>query len=187
MTTLLAADHELVVADLLARLDLAAKVRLVQGQTTWRTFGAPDAGMRQIVMSDGPVGVRGESWDERNVGVNLPCPTALAATWDEDLVTLLGELLAGECRLKQVDMVLAPDVSDGSGGAEVAARPHQGGEHAAEQCGHVTPNTRMGSGSTGDAPDPLREATGWSSLGTSAPVRGRVAGSGHGGIFPLLL
>lgn len=104
-------DLDAVVADRLARLDLATKVRLLQGETNWRTFAAPAAGLRQVVTSDGPVGVRGEAWDERNIGVNLPSPTALAATWDEDLLEDLGRLLAGECRRKQVDVLLAPTVN----------------------------------------------------------------------------
>ncbi|WP_233153630.1 beta-glucosidase [Kineosporia sp. R_H_3] len=99
------------VEERLARLDLATKVRLLQGETNWRVFAAPDAGLRQVVTSDGPVGVRGEAWDERDIGLNLPSPTALAATWDEDLVERLGLLLAGESRRKGVDVLLAPTVN----------------------------------------------------------------------------
>ncbi|MBI4940466.1 MAG: glycoside hydrolase family 3 protein, partial [Actinobacteria bacterium] len=105
------AGLDAVVDERLARLDLATKVRLLQGETNWRVFGAPDAGLRQVVTSDGPVGVRGEAWDERDVGLNLPSPTALAATWDEDLVERLGLLLAGESRRKGVDVLLAPTVN----------------------------------------------------------------------------
>ncbi len=105
------ADLDTVVEERLGRLDLATKVRLVQGETNWRLFAAPAAGLRQVVTSDGPVGVRGEAWDERNLGANLPSPTALAATWDEDLVERLGALLAGESRRKGVDVLLAPTVN----------------------------------------------------------------------------
>ena len=59
--------------------------------------------------SDGPAGVRGERWDERDPSANVPSPTALAATWDEARVERLGRLLAAECRRKGVDVLLAPD------------------------------------------------------------------------------
>ena len=65
-------------------------------------------GLRRLVLSDGPAGVRGERWDERDPSANVPSPTALAATWDEELVEELGGLLASEARRKGVDVVLAP-------------------------------------------------------------------------------
>ena len=64
-----------------------------------------------MVLSDGPAGVRGESWDERLTSANLPSPTALAAGWDEALVERLGVLLAAEARRKDVDVLLAPGVN----------------------------------------------------------------------------
>ena len=62
-------------------------------------------------MSDGPAGVRGERWDEREPSANVPSPTALAATWDEARIERLGRLLAFECRRKGVDILLAPTVN----------------------------------------------------------------------------
>jgi beta-glucosidase len=64
-----------------------------------------------MVLSDGPAGVRGESWDERLTSANLPSPTCLAASWDEGLVERLGALLAAEARRKDVDVLLAPGVN----------------------------------------------------------------------------
>jgi beta-glucosidase len=64
-----------------------------------------------VVLSDGPAGVRGESWDERLTSANLPSPTALAATWDEPLIERLGALLASEAQRKGVDVLLAPGVN----------------------------------------------------------------------------
>ena len=61
--------------------------------------------------SDGPAGVRGRLWDERDPSANVPSPTALAATWDEARVERLGRLLAFEARRKGVDVLLAPTVN----------------------------------------------------------------------------
>ncbi|MEA2288550.1 MAG: beta-glucosidase [Solirubrobacteraceae bacterium] len=97
--------------DALGRLDLERKVRLLTGSGFWRTHPEPAIGLRAMVLSDGPAGVRGESWDERRPSANLPSPTALAATWDEPLVERLGALLAAEARRKDVDVLLAPGVN----------------------------------------------------------------------------
>lgn len=96
---------------LLEKLDLGQKVRLLTGATTWRTHGEPAVGLRPLTFSDGPAGVRGEAWDERETSLVLPSPTALAAAWDERLVTELGALLAAEARGKGVDVLLAPTLN----------------------------------------------------------------------------
>ena len=97
--------------DVVGKLDLEQKVRLLTGATAWRTHALPDIGLRSIVVSDGPIGVRGQGWDERSSSLTLPSPTALAASWDEDLVERLGVLLAGEARRKGVDVLLAPTIN----------------------------------------------------------------------------
>ncbi|ACZ86645.1 beta-hexosaminidase [Streptosporangium roseum] len=102
-------DEEL--GRMVEKLDLEQKVRLLTGATVWRTHAEPDIGLRAVVTSDGPVGVRGEGWDERSTSLALPSPTAVAATWDEDLVRRLGALLAAEARRKGVDVLLAPTLN----------------------------------------------------------------------------
>lgn len=99
------------IGHLLEKLDLGQKVRLLTGATTWRTHPEPAVGLRPLTLSDGPAGVRGESWDERESSLVLPSPTALAATWDEELITELGALLAAEARRKGVDVLLAPTLN----------------------------------------------------------------------------
>jgi beta-glucosidase len=95
----------------LARLSLERKVQLLTGADFWALYDEPAIGLRRLVMSDGPAGVRGERWDEREPSANVPSPTALAATWDEERVERLGDLLAAECRRKGVDVLLAPTVN----------------------------------------------------------------------------
>ncbi len=96
---------------LLEKLTQAAKVRLLTGATVWRTHAEPAVQLRELVLSDGPAGVRGQTWDERGTSVLLPSASALAATWDEELVESLGGLLAAEARRKGVDVVLAPNLN----------------------------------------------------------------------------
>ncbi|SCE53150.1 beta-glucosidase [Streptomyces sp. DvalAA-14] len=55
--------------------------------------------------------MRGERWDERDTSLALPSPTALAASWDAELVAELGGLLAAEARRKGVGVLLAPTLN----------------------------------------------------------------------------
>ncbi|GAA3141965.1 glycoside hydrolase family 3 C-terminal domain-containing protein [Streptomyces rameus] len=96
---------------LLDKLTVRTKVRLLTGATTWRTAAERDLELGELVLSDGPAGVRGEGWDERRTSVLLPSASALAATWDEQLIEELGGLLASEARHKGVDVVLAPNLN----------------------------------------------------------------------------
>ncbi|MFQ6143221.1 beta-glucosidase family protein [Streptomyces seoulensis] len=96
---------------LIDKLSPERKTRLLTGATTWRTAAEPDIGLRQLVLSDGPAGVRGESWDERRTSALLPSASALGALWDEELLERLGGLLAGEAVRKGVDVVLAPTLN----------------------------------------------------------------------------
>jgi beta-glucosidase len=94
-----------------AALSLEQKVRLLTGNTFWALYAESDVGLRPVVTSDGPAGVRGIVWDERSTSVNTPSPTSLAAGWDVRRVERMGRLLAAECRRKGVDVLLAPTVN----------------------------------------------------------------------------
>jgi beta-glucosidase len=102
---------EAILRERLASLSLEQKVRLLTGADFWSLHPEPASGLRRLVLSDGPAGVRGELWDERDPSANVPSPTALAASWNEVLVERLGRLLAGEARRKGVDVLLAPTVN----------------------------------------------------------------------------
>ena len=92
-------------------LDLEQKVRLLTGADFWSTHAEPSIGLRSMVFSDGPSGVRGTRWDEREPSLNLPSATALAATWDRDLAHHYGAALAAEARRKGVHVVLGPTIN----------------------------------------------------------------------------
>ena len=96
---------------LLAALSLDDKVRLLTGADNWRTCPLPAIGLRAMVVSDGPAGVRGITMDERNPAASLPCPSALGATWDPALVQALAAALGTEARSKGVDVLLAPTIN----------------------------------------------------------------------------
>ncbi|HCA86962.1 MAG TPA: glycosyl hydrolase, partial [Streptomyces sp.] len=95
----------------LSRLHLDDKARLLGGRDMWSLPALPAIGLRPLVMSDGPVGVRGVRWTAADPSVALPSPTALAAAWDPELARRAGHLLAREARRKGVHVLLAPTVN----------------------------------------------------------------------------
>jgi beta-glucosidase len=96
---------------LVARLTLEQKVRLLTGADAWTLHGESAVGLRPMILSDGPAGVRGTRFDPSNPSTSLPCPVALAATWDEDLVEAIATALGREARSKGVDVLLAPTMN----------------------------------------------------------------------------
>ncbi|WP_455355677.1 beta-glucosidase [Streptomyces sp. SYSU K217416] len=106
-----AAPYETAVETALRKLDLDAKSRLLAGQDMWSLPAFPEIGLRSLVMSDGPIGVRGVRWTADDPSVALPSPTALAATWDPALARRAGRLLAQEARRKGVHVLLAPTIN----------------------------------------------------------------------------
>jgi beta-glucosidase len=96
---------------LVARLSLEEKVRLLTGADGWVLHGASSIGLRPMVLSDGPAGVRGTRFDPADPSSSLPAPVALAATWDEGLVQALTFALGREARAKGVDVILGPTIN----------------------------------------------------------------------------
>lgn len=95
----------------LARLSLEEKVHLLTGDGFWTLRPLPRIGLRRIVMSDGPSGVRGTRWDERDTSLLFPNPSALAATWDPALAERIGRLNGAQAREKGVHVQLAPTLN----------------------------------------------------------------------------
>lgn len=93
------------------KLSLEEKVKVLTGEDFWTTWALPSINLRKMVVSDGPSGVRGELWDERSPSLSLPSATAMASTWDRDVMNRVGEVMAFEARRKSVDVVLGPTIN----------------------------------------------------------------------------
>ena len=95
---------------LIAVLSLEERIALLTGATTWTLSELPTIGLRSVILSDGPIGVRGVD-EDTTTSAQLPSPSGMAATWDESLLDELGSLMALEAHRKGVDVVLAPVVN----------------------------------------------------------------------------
>ena len=96
---------------LISKLTLEEKATLVSGEDFWSTIALPSIGLRKMVVSDGPSGVRGELWDERSPSLSLPSASSVASTWNVETLGLIGQLMAFEARRKGVDVVLGPTIN----------------------------------------------------------------------------
>lgn len=97
--------------DLLAELHLEQKVLILTGRNFWTTWPVDGIGLRSLVLSDGPSGVRGRRWDERDPSLNLPSASCLSSSWDPEMARRYGNVVALEARRKGVDVVLGPTVN----------------------------------------------------------------------------
>ncbi|GAA2820732.1 glycoside hydrolase family 3 protein [Saccharopolyspora taberi] len=96
---------------LLGRLTTAQKARLLTGADFWTLHPVPEIGLRSLVLSDGPNGVRGPAWDERDTSLLVPVASAVAATFDVSVARTVGEIFGDEARRRGVHVVLAPTVN----------------------------------------------------------------------------
>ena len=95
------------VADLFARLTPQEKAALVHGSSGMGYGHIPRIGLPEILMTDGPQGVRRDS----GTATAMPCGLALAATWNPALVEQGGTVLGEECRALNFRVFLAPGVN----------------------------------------------------------------------------
>src|SRR5215217_787588 len=104
------------IQSLISQMTLEEKAALCTGASAWTTTSVKHLGLSELIMSDGPHGVRRVP-DVNSMGMkSLPAtcfPTAscTASTWDVDLVKQVGIALAEECIALNVDVLLGPGVN----------------------------------------------------------------------------
>lgn len=92
-------------------LDIEDQISLLAGQDAWTIKPLPEVGLGSIKMSDGPNGVRGVDFVGGAPSLLFPSGTALASTWDPDLVQQIGKALGQEAHSKGAHVHLAPTVN----------------------------------------------------------------------------
>ncbi len=91
-------------------LTLAEQAALTAGVDFWHTASVERLGIGPLRVTDGPAGARGHRWSVGS-SASLPCGSALAATWNRDLVRRVGRVLADETRAKGAGVLLGPTVN----------------------------------------------------------------------------
>ncbi len=103
------------VSAVLARLSWRQKAALTVGQGFWRVRADRAAGVRGLVLADGPHGLRlqpahcdGATPPQATC---FPTSSVVAATWDVEQARRVGEAIGVEARSAGVDVVLGPGVN----------------------------------------------------------------------------
>lgn len=122
------------IEEIISKMTLHEKVLLCTGKNSWRTRDYEKLGIPSILMSDGTSGVRfqigsdqpkemsfydslGGSFDNEEAmsrtyrATCFPSGSAIASSWDTELIGKIGKKLAGECKELGINMLLGPGMN----------------------------------------------------------------------------
>jgi len=96
------------VEDLVSRLTLEEKVRLMAGAASFTLEGVERLGVPGVRVTDGPTGVRSNEGEAATV---FPVAVAIASTWNPDLTRQVARAIAREALALDNFVVLAPTIN----------------------------------------------------------------------------
>lgn len=99
-------------------LTLEERAQLLAGESHWKTHAAPSADIPSLFLSDGPHGLRKQEGAQDCMGIAeshpatcFPTASALACSFDPELIERVGAAIGEEARRQGVDVVLGPGVN----------------------------------------------------------------------------
>ena len=102
----------------LSELTLEEKASLCLGSDFWHTAPVERLGIPQIMVSDGPHGLRAQLEEADHVGIGgsapatcFPTASALGSSWNTELFRTVGEALGREAKKLGVSVVLGPGIN----------------------------------------------------------------------------
>lgn len=100
---------------ILAKMTLEQKVAFCSGKNFWETKNFQELGIPSISLNDGPHGLRRQNKATDHLGINdsikatcFPTACATACSWDEELLSKIGEAIAEECFQEGTHVLLGP-------------------------------------------------------------------------------
>jgi beta-glucosidase len=97
-----------------SQMTLEEKALLLSGKGSWTTHELERLGIPSIFMTDGPHGLRkslGPNLAESVPATCFPTASALASSWDTELIKQVGAALARECQANDVQVLLGPGIN----------------------------------------------------------------------------
>lgn len=105
------------IEDILSKLTLEQKADLCSGLNAWNTYPIAELGIPEVLMTDGPHGLR-KQYDENTAMLETSLPATCfppaattACSWDKDLLYRIGSALGSEARSQGVSLVLGPGIN----------------------------------------------------------------------------
>lgn len=99
---------ELNIEELIQDLTLSEKISLLAGSDFWHTASIKRLEIPSIRTSDGPNGIRGTTHFNGVPSNSFPCGTAMASTFNKELLKEAGALMGKEARMKGSHVILGP-------------------------------------------------------------------------------
>lgn len=103
------------IQNLISQMTLEEKARMCSGADFWKLKCVERLGIPQVMVTDGPHGVRKQAEAADHLGINesekaicFPAGCATASSFDRDLIRRQGELLGQECQAMNVSTILGP-------------------------------------------------------------------------------
>lgn len=111
-------DYESQAREILNGMSLRDKVTFCVGKDFWHLHGNEKFGLPEIMVTDGPHGLRKQEEGSDNLGLIdsvpstcFPTASATAASFDTELMYEMGEALGEECVKEEVAVLLGPAVN----------------------------------------------------------------------------
>lgn len=106
------------IEQVLSQLTLEEKASLCSGRDFWHTKAIERLGIPSVMMCDGPHGLRKQVGEGDHLGINVsietncyPTASALANSFDREVLHTLGTALGEECQAENVAMLLGPGLN----------------------------------------------------------------------------
>ena len=103
------------IQQIISQMTLEEKAALCQGRSSWFTRAVERLGVPEMMMSDGPHGLRKQDLEKENGGVNdaikavcYPTAVGTACSFDRALLEEMGSLLGQTCQAEKVGVILGP-------------------------------------------------------------------------------
>ncbi len=104
--------------DKVSKMTLWEKALFMSGRDIWSTWDLERLGIKSIVLSDGPHGIRKQLGDSDHLGLNesmkstcFPTSATVANSWDLELAEEIGQCLGDEANQLGVNVVLGPGLN----------------------------------------------------------------------------
>ena len=104
--------------EILAQMTLEEKAALCDGSDFWHLKGMEKYGIPEIMVCDGPHGLRkkdysakGSSLSKSVPAISFPTAATTAASWDPELVYEMGQALGKKCLKEKVGVLLGPGIN----------------------------------------------------------------------------
>lgn len=104
--------------ELVSKMTLEEKAGLCSGKDCWNLKSVERLSLPAITLMDGPHGLRKQIGTTDNLGIGesipaicFPTASAIACSFDRDLVYQVGKAIGEECVDEQVDIILGPGIN----------------------------------------------------------------------------